>query len=101
MNFKDIFQKAFNNIVERWGWMALSLQNKESPLDTLPSWRFGIECDYFFTDLNNSPITKNSELALRKALILNIFILYCQKPIWVARFINKNSMLLMRLSQHA
>jgi len=60
MSFENIFQKAFNNIVERCGWMALSLQNKKSPLDTLPSWGFSIECAYFFTDFNNSPITKNS-----------------------------------------
>ncbi len=38
MHFEDIFQKAFNNIVELWGWLALSLQNRESPLDTLTSW---------------------------------------------------------------
>lgn len=38
MDFEEIFQKAFNNIVELWGWMALSLQMRESPLDTLISW---------------------------------------------------------------
>jgi hypothetical protein len=38
MIFEDIFQKALNNIVELWGWMALSLQNRESRLDTLPNW---------------------------------------------------------------
>lgn len=38
MDFEDIFQKAFNNILELWGWLALSLQNKKSPLDTLTSW---------------------------------------------------------------
>lgn len=38
MDFEEIFQKAFNNIVELWGWLALSLQNRESPLDTLKSW---------------------------------------------------------------
>lgn len=32
MDFEEIFQKAFNNIVELWGWLALSLQNRESPL---------------------------------------------------------------------
>ena len=38
MDFEEIFQKAFNNIVELWGWLALSLQNQVSPLDTLKSW---------------------------------------------------------------
>lgn len=38
MEFEEIFQKAFNNILELWGWLALSLQNRESPLDTLTSW---------------------------------------------------------------
>lgn len=38
MDFEEIFQKAFNNIVELWGWMALSLQHQQSPLDTLTSW---------------------------------------------------------------
>lgn len=38
MPYEDIFQKAFNNTLELWGWMALSLQNKASPLDTLVSW---------------------------------------------------------------
>lgn len=38
MDFKEIFDKALNNIVELWGWLALSLQNRESPLDTLTSW---------------------------------------------------------------
>lgn len=38
MDFEEIFQKAFNNIVELWGWLALSLQGKGSPLDTLTSW---------------------------------------------------------------
>jgi hypothetical protein len=38
MIFEDIFQKALNNIVELWGWMALSLQNRESRLNTLPNW---------------------------------------------------------------
>ncbi|MCK9395289.1 MAG: zinc dependent phospholipase C family protein [Methylobacter sp.] len=38
MDFEEIFQKALNNILELWGWLALSLQNLESPLDTLTSW---------------------------------------------------------------
>jgi len=38
MTFEDLFKKALNNIVELWGWLALSLQNLESPLDTLTSW---------------------------------------------------------------
>ena len=38
MDFEEIFQKAFNNIVELWGWLALSLQKRDSPLDTLTSW---------------------------------------------------------------
>ncbi len=38
MIFEDLFQKALNNIVELWGWLALSLQNQASPLDTLASW---------------------------------------------------------------
>jgi hypothetical protein len=38
MDFEEIFQKAFNNILELWGWMALSLQHQQSPLDTLTSW---------------------------------------------------------------
>ena len=38
MDFEEIFQKAFNNIVELWGWLALSLQKRDSPLDTLASW---------------------------------------------------------------
>lgn len=38
MNFEALFQKTLNNIVELWGWLALSLQNQESPLDTLASW---------------------------------------------------------------
>lgn len=38
MDFEEIFQKAFNNILELWGWLALSLQKRESPLDTLTSW---------------------------------------------------------------
>jgi hypothetical protein len=37
MDFEELFQKAFNNTVELWGWLALSLQNKESPLDSLTS----------------------------------------------------------------
>jgi hypothetical protein len=38
MNFEDIFDKALANILELWGWMALSLQNQQSRLDTLISW---------------------------------------------------------------
>ena len=38
MDFEDIFQKALNNVVELWGWLALSLQKQKSPLDTLASW---------------------------------------------------------------
>lgn len=38
MDFDIIFDKALNNILELWGWLALSLQNLNSPLDTLVSW---------------------------------------------------------------
>lgn len=38
MDFEEVFRKASNNIVELWGWLSLSLQNRESPLDTLTSW---------------------------------------------------------------
>ena len=38
MDFEEIFQRAFNNVVELWGWLALSLQKRDSPLDTLTSW---------------------------------------------------------------
>lgn len=38
MSFEEIFQKALKNIVELWGWMSLSLQKQESPLDNLKSW---------------------------------------------------------------
>lgn len=38
MDFEDIFQKALINVVELWGWLALSLQKQKSPLDTLTSW---------------------------------------------------------------
>ena len=38
MDFEAIFQKALNNILELWGWLALSLQNQASPLDTLINW---------------------------------------------------------------
>jgi len=38
MSFEDIFQKAKGNVVQLWGWLALSLQDKESPLDTLANW---------------------------------------------------------------
>lgn len=37
-HFEVIFQKARVNILELWGWLALSLQNETSPLDTLASW---------------------------------------------------------------
>ena len=45
MNFEDIFQKAFNNVVELWGWLALSLQYQVSPLDTLKSWNLDTGID--------------------------------------------------------
>jgi hypothetical protein len=38
MDFEEIFHKAFENIVTLWGWLALSLQNRSSPIDTLASW---------------------------------------------------------------
>jgi len=38
MDFEELFQKALSNILELWGWLALSLQNRESPLDILASW---------------------------------------------------------------
>lgn len=38
MDFEAIFQKAFSNVLELWGWLALSLQKRGSPLDTLTSW---------------------------------------------------------------
>jgi hypothetical protein len=38
MDFEEIFQKALNNVVELWGWLALSLQKQDSSLDTLTSW---------------------------------------------------------------
>lgn len=38
IDFETIFEKALNNIVELWGWLALSLQNRASPLDSLISW---------------------------------------------------------------
>lgn len=37
LHFEAIFQKALDNMVVMWGWMALSLQNRPSPLDTLKS----------------------------------------------------------------
>jgi hypothetical protein len=37
MPFEEIFQKALGHVIEMWGWMALSLQNQPSPLDTLKS----------------------------------------------------------------
>ena len=38
MDFEDIFQQAKGNVVQFWGWLALSLQDKGSPMDTLASW---------------------------------------------------------------
>jgi len=38
IDYEALFQKAFNNINELWGWMALSLQGQESPLENLKSW---------------------------------------------------------------
>jgi hypothetical protein len=38
IEYEELFQKAFNNIVELWGWLALSMQKQNSPLDTLKSW---------------------------------------------------------------
>lgn len=47
MDFEEIFQKALTNIIELWGWMALSLQKRASPLDSLKSWSLdtGIDDD--------------------------------------------------------
>ena len=38
MDYDAIYDKALNNIVELWGWMNLSLQQKPSPLPTLANW---------------------------------------------------------------
>lgn len=38
MDFEEIFQKAFENVLELWGWMALSMQHQPSSLDNLTSW---------------------------------------------------------------
>lgn len=38
MNYEEIFQGALKNVLELWGWMALSLQQQVSPLDGLTSW---------------------------------------------------------------
>jgi hypothetical protein len=38
VEFEVVFQKAFNNVLDLWGWLALSMQNKASPLDKLASW---------------------------------------------------------------
>jgi len=38
MDFEEIFQKALQNVLELWGWIALALQNQASPLDRLVSW---------------------------------------------------------------
>jgi|SRR6185369_10002280 len=51
VDYEELFQKAFNNIVELWGWLALSLQRQNSPLDTLNSWSLdtGIDEDNHMT----------------------------------------------------
>lgn len=51
VDYEELFQKAFNNIVELWGWLALSLQRQNSPLDTLKSWSLdtGIDEDNHMT----------------------------------------------------
>jgi hypothetical protein len=38
MDFDILFNKAKDNVLELWGWLAQSLQGKPSPLDTLESW---------------------------------------------------------------
>jgi hypothetical protein len=38
MDYEAIFNKALANVVEMWGWLALSLQGKSSPLDSMKSW---------------------------------------------------------------
>jgi hypothetical protein len=38
MDFDILFNKAKDNVLELWDWLALSLQGKPSPLDTLESW---------------------------------------------------------------
>lgn len=38
MDFELVYSKALENVLEMWGWMALSLQNKPSQLDALVSW---------------------------------------------------------------
>lgn len=45
MDFEEIFQKALNNVVELWGWLALTLQKQKSPLDTLTSWNLDTGID--------------------------------------------------------
>lgn len=38
MEFEAIYAKALDNVLQLWGWMALSLQNQASALDKLASW---------------------------------------------------------------
>ncbi|MBU0594581.1 MAG: zinc dependent phospholipase C family protein [Pseudomonadota bacterium] len=38
MDFKPIFDKALENVLELWGWLSLSLQGQPSPLDTVANW---------------------------------------------------------------
>ena len=38
MDFDQLFDKAKDNVLELWAYLALSLQNKKSPLDTRKSW---------------------------------------------------------------
>jgi hypothetical protein len=45
MDFEEIFQKALKNVVELWSWLALSLQKKASPLDTLINWNLDTGID--------------------------------------------------------
>lgn len=51
IDYEELFQKAFNNIIDLWGWLALSLQKRVSPLDTLKSWSLdtGIDEDSVMT----------------------------------------------------
>jgi hypothetical protein len=45
MDYEEIFQKALNNILELWGWIALSLQGQASALDTMASWNLDTGID--------------------------------------------------------
>jgi hypothetical protein len=45
MNFEEIFRKALRNTIELWGWLALALQKKPSPLDSLISWNLDTGID--------------------------------------------------------